>query len=170
MDVCLVRHAIAEDRDPARWPDDARRPLTPEGAERFRRAARGLHRLVPEVDAVLTSPYVRAAQTAEILREESGWPEAERCDALAAVASPADVLPHLRGKAGAAAVALVGHEPFLSLLASLLLTGADERLALELKKGGVVLLAFPGEPSPGAASLRWSAPPRLLRAFDRGRG
>jgi phosphohistidine phosphatase SixA len=56
MDVYLVRHAIADHRNPARWPGDARRPLTTKGAVRFRSAASGLHRLVAAVDVVLASP------------------------------------------------------------------------------------------------------------------
>jgi hypothetical protein len=60
MDVYLVRHAIADHRNPARWPDDARRPLTTKGAVRFRSAASGLHRLIATVDVVLASPYIRA--------------------------------------------------------------------------------------------------------------
>lgn len=167
MDVFLVRHAIAEDRDPARWPDDSERPLSPAGAERFRPAARGLRRLAPHVEVVLSSPYARAVQTAEILREESAWPTAELCDDLAAIVSPGAAVPLLRDRGAAASVALVGHEPFLSSLASLLLTGGVEGPWLELKKGGVVLLSFPDDPTPGTGLLRWSAPPRLLRRLDR---
>jgi phosphohistidine phosphatase len=60
MDLYLVRHAIAGDADPSRWPNDSDRPLTPAGEKRFRRAARGLGRIVPKVDVVLSSTFARA--------------------------------------------------------------------------------------------------------------
>ena len=72
VDLYLVRHAIAEPRNPARWPDDSLRPLSPEGVELFRLAARGLERIGVEVEAVLASSYARAWRTAEILAEEAG--------------------------------------------------------------------------------------------------
>jgi len=166
-ELYLVRHAIAEDRDAARWPDDAVRPLTAEGAASFRRAARGLRRIAPAVELVLASPYARAWQTAEILERETGWPAAEPCPALEATRAPADALASLVEVRGNASVAAVGHEPGLSELASLLLAGDPGAVSLELKKGAVALLAFAGEPVPGGAVLRWSLSPKLLRALDR---
>ena len=74
MELYLVRHAIAEERDPRRWPDDAQRPLSERGRARFARAAAGLRTLGVEVDLLLSSPYARAWATAEILSEEAGWP------------------------------------------------------------------------------------------------
>ena len=94
MKLLLVRHAIAEERDDKRWPSDADRPLTQRGMRRFRSAAAGLGTLVPEVDRLLTSPFVRAHQTATILEDVLDWPEAE-------------VRPHLAGGAPlAGAIAL----------------------------------------------------------------
>ncbi|HEV7666153.1 MAG TPA: histidine phosphatase family protein, partial [Chloroflexota bacterium] len=63
MDLFLVRHGVAFDPDPAQWPDDTQRPLTPEGEKRFLASARGLGRLVPAVDVVLSSPWPRAWRT-----------------------------------------------------------------------------------------------------------
>jgi phosphohistidine phosphatase len=168
-EVYLVRHAVAEDRDAGRWPDDSLRPLTGEGVERFARAARGLRRLVPTVQLLLSSPYLRAWQTAEILREKAGWPAPERCAALAAACPPEAALAVLRDRGGAGSIALVGHEPYLSSLASLLLAGDSAAVQLELKKGGVLALASDGDPGSGGALLRWSASPKILRALDLGR-
>lgn len=165
MNVYLLRHAIAEERDAARWPDDSLRPLSADGVERFRRAARGLQRIVPSIDVVLASPYVRAWQTAGLVRDEAGWPEPERCPALAGDRSTAAALEPLQEHARRGSVALVGHEPNLSALASLLLTGDDGAVALELKKGGIVLLTLPATPGPGSAVLRWSVAPKILRAL-----
>jgi phosphohistidine phosphatase len=164
VDLYLVRHAIAEQRDAMRWPDDSHRPLTPDGRERFRRAARGLRRIAPAVELVLASPYVRAWQTAELLLEETGWPEPARCPALAAAGTQAavDVLQH---RADRGSVALVGHEPNLSSLASFFLAGDESAVSLELKKGGVVLLSLSGRPAPRSALLRWSVSPKMLRSL-----
>lgn len=150
--VYVVRHAIAEDRDADRWPDDALRPLTADGERRFRRAARGLREIAPSVDAILASPYARAWRTAEILYEEAGWPAPERCDRLEAWRQPDeafDVLPRT------GSVAVVGHEPLLSGLVGLLL-GAD--VAMDFKKGGVALVED--------GVLRWYATPKMLRALS----
>jgi phosphohistidine phosphatase len=169
IDVYLVRHAVAEQRDSSRWPDDADRPLTAGGIERFRSAARGLGRLVPRVDAVRSSPYARAWQTADLLQEEAGWPAAQHDPTLAADQSPAEALPLLQTLTEPASVALVGHEPYLSSLASLLVSGNERALRLELKKGAVARLAFAVAPAPGAALLRWSVSPKILRSIDRAR-
>jgi phosphohistidine phosphatase len=163
VDVYLVRHAIAERRDPVRWPDDSVRPLTVDGIERFRRAARGLRRIVPAVDLVLASPYARAWHTAEILRDEAGWPTREPCSALEAVKQPAAGLESLQRYGDDSSVALVGHKPYLSSLASLLLAGDEAAVALELKKGGVARLSLDGAARPESALLRWSISPKVLR-------
>jgi phosphohistidine phosphatase len=165
MDVYLVRHAIAERRDPDRWPDDAARPLTARGSKRFRQAAGGLRRIAPHVEAVLSSPYPRAWQTAEILADVAGWPTAESCPALQAGRPPTEAAEMLRERKEPASLALVGHEPHLSTLASLLLAGTADVLRLDLKKGGVVLLSFDGDSARGQATLRWCASPRMLRAI-----
>jgi phosphohistidine phosphatase len=169
VELYLVRHAIAEDRDVARWPDDALRPLTPDGAARFARAARGLARIAPDVDAVLSSPYRRAWETAEVLEREAGWPAPEPSTALEATRSAHDALAALGEVAELASVALVGHEPQLSMLASLLLTGDARMWGLDLKKGAVALLDCGGPPTPRTALLRWSASPKLLRVLGRQR-
>ena len=165
MDLYVVRHAIAFERDPARWPDDSKRPLTPEGELRFRRAARGLARIAPEVDVLLSSPFARAWRTAEILEDRAGWPAARRCDALASDHPPQQAVEALTALAPVGAVGVVGHEPHLHLLISLLLAGDPERVHVELKKGAVAALRVEGDLRPGSASLRWVLPPRTLRSL-----
>lgn len=162
MDLYLIRHAIAADLDPVAWPDDTKRPLTPDGAKRYRQAARGLRRLAPKVDAVLSSPYVRAWETAKILADRAGWPAPTRCDALAGGGTPSAVVRAMGRRGSAEAVALVGHEPNLSELATYLLAGEKTRPVLELKKGGVACLRIEGGLRPGAATLRWVVPPKVL--------
>jgi phosphohistidine phosphatase len=168
VELLLVRHAIAFNRDPDRWPDDGDRPLTPEGEARFRKAARGLRTLVPSVELVLSSPYPRAWRTAELLTEEAGWPAPQPSEALEAERSRSDAMGAIRSQAGRGSLALVGHEPNLSELASFLLTGSERRLLLEMKKGGVVCLALPEGLAGGKALLRWVATPKMLRAMATG--
>jgi phosphohistidine phosphatase len=124
-----------------------------------------LRLIVPAVELVLSSPYTRAWQTAAILREEAGWPAPERCEVLEAVHSAAEAAEQLAVRRASASVALVGHEPQLSSLASLLLARDEHAFELELKKGGVVCLTVAGEPAPGRAFLRWSVSPKILRSL-----
>ena len=166
MDLYLVRHAIAEPRDGERWPDDALRPLSAEGTELFRLAARGLQRIGVEVEAVLASSYARAWRTAELLAEVAGWPQAEKCRELETSSDAAAAFVAV-GRRTESLLALVGHEPDLSELASLALTGDQHAAGLELKKGGVICLRFHGAPVAGHAILRWSASPKLLRQLGR---
>jgi phosphohistidine phosphatase len=164
MKVFLVRHAIAHERDRKRWPDDARRPLTPAGKEKFRKAARGLVKQLPESAPLLTSPYVRARETAEILA--AAWRKAkpEECAQLAADRPVADAFELLRTRQEKAVV-LVGHEPHLSDLLSAALAGEDARLRIEFKKGGAACIEFAARIAPGRATFHWMLPPRVLRAL-----
>src|SRR6266702_4770842 len=150
MDLYLVRHGVAYDPDPDQWPDDKDRPLTPDGEKKFRRTARGLRKLVPSVNVVLSSPWVRAWRTAELLEKEAGWPAPVACDALESGRSPAEVLQALQPFATAAAIVLVGHEPNMHELASYLLSGDTSHVQLEFRKGGVADLDVgEGSPRPG---------------------
>jgi len=165
MDVYLVRHAIAFEHDPAAWPDDRERPLTPQGDKRFRQAARGLRSLVPTVEVVLSSPLVRAWQTAAILQERAGWPQPLRFDQLEPGRPPADALAALQPHASAGSLALVGHEPSLHELAAYLLSGDPNSLQLVFRKGGAAHLVFPESLAAGAAELHWLLAPKVLRAL-----
>ncbi len=166
MEVLLVRHAIATQRDDGRWPDDRDRPLTRQGEERMAKAARGLGRIVLGVDVMFSSPLARAWRTAEILHEELGWPEPASWAQLEPERSPAQTVLSLGPHAAAERIALVGHEPNLSEVASYLLAGTGRRgVELELKKGGVACLGLDGVPGPGTAWLRWLATPRMLRSI-----
>jgi phosphohistidine phosphatase len=167
MELYVVRHAVAHKRDEDLWPDDAKRPLTPEGEERFRRAAGGILRLVPEVGLVLSSPYVRAWQTAEIL-EQTGWPAPARCEELEPDCPSHKVLSALARRENLDSVAIVGHRPGLHELISYLLTGdmiGEECGArVQIKKGGAARLSFDGTLEPGSGSLEWVLTPKALRA------
>ncbi|MGI9147570.1 MAG: SixA phosphatase family protein [Chloroflexota bacterium] len=165
MDLYLVRHAVAFDFDPSRWPDDSQRPLTPEGQKRFKRSARGLRALVPSVDVVLSSPWVRAWQTAEILESEAHWPSPLACEALASGRAPAEILQALEPSTSHGMSALGGHEPSLHELVSYLLAADMARVQIEMKKGGLARLKLSDGLRPGAARLQWLLAPKVLRAL-----
>jgi phosphohistidine phosphatase len=162
LNLYFIRHAVAHKRDADRWPDDARRPLTPEGEERFRRAAGGILRLVPDVGAVLSSPFVRAWRTAEIL-EQRGWPAPISCEELEPNYPPHEVLDAFARYPDAESVAIVGHRPQLHELVSYLLTGDAEGARVQIKKGGAVCLSFDSMPGPGMGYLEWLLTPKALR-------
>jgi phosphohistidine phosphatase len=162
-DLLVVRHAIAFERDPARWPNDSLRPLTSDGKRRFRRAARGIGRWFPEVDLHLTSPLVRARQTARILAETTGWPEAQERAELKPHMEPVTTLNALSRLEGER-LAIVGHEPHLGRLVALCVAEPAE-LHLELKKGAVVLIRFRERIAAGAGTLIALLPPKVLRGL-----
>ena len=147
MLLYLVRHAIAFEHDPEAWPDDRDRPLTPEGRRRFRRAARGLRALEVLPDAVLSSRYVRAWQTAEILVDDARWPAPRPCPALESAARPADALSGPRPRRRRPP-ALVGHEPHIRQLESLLVCGEDAQPGGARGPQGRRRLPAPGRAGP----------------------
>ena len=165
MYLYLVRHAVAYKRDSERWPDDSRRPLTPEGEEEFIGAARGLARIVPEVELLLSSPYERAWRTAEILAEQDGWPAPEKFPALEPEVLPEKVVLALETYADKQSIALTGHRPCLHELAVYLLTGDTGGADMKIKKGGVVCIEFDDALQPGAGKLRWLFTPKVLRTL-----
>jgi phosphohistidine phosphatase len=164
MKVFLVRHAIAHERNRTRWPDDALRPLTPGGKDKFRRAARGLARHLPRNVVLLTSPYVRARETATLLAKALRRAKVVECAELASH-EPASKAFELLRRRREKAVVLVGHEPNCSTFLAAALGGAQARLEIAFKKGGAALIEFPKKVGVGQATLYWMLPPRLLRAL-----
>ena len=164
MDLLIVRHAIAFDRDPHRWRDDTERPLSPAGIRRARQAAAGLKKLTARPDLVRTSPLVRARQTARILTEVAGWPAAEEMPELSP-GEPALAVLELLGQHRAKLTAVVGHQPELGHLLGACLLGGGGALPIEMKKNAVACVSFAGRPRPGHAALTWLATPKMLRAL-----
>ena len=157
--IYIVRHAIAAERGTA-YPDDALRPLTSAGIEKFRKVAKGLGWLDVRVDRILTSPLVRARQTADILAEHlPGRPAVVETDALAPGATFDDLRSHMEAFGRCSSVALVGHEPGVGEIAARLL---GLRHPLVFKKGGVCRIDMEALPPAGPGELRWFAPPRML--------
>jgi phosphohistidine phosphatase len=164
MDLLIVRHAIAFDRDRHRWHEDAARPLSPAGIRRARKAAAGLKKLSPRPQRLLTSPLVRARQTAQILTEVAGWPAAEEAAELSPGEPPLAILD-LLAKDRSRLTAVVGHQPGLGQLLAACLLGDGGSLPIEMKKNAVACVSFDGKPRAGRAALKWLATPRMLRAL-----
>ncbi|HEY2036387.1 MAG TPA: phosphohistidine phosphatase SixA [Steroidobacteraceae bacterium] len=164
VELLILRHAIAFPRDDKRWPDDSERPLTMEGVKRARQAAAGLKRIAMRPALVLTSPLVRARDTAAIFTQAARWPEAEHSDALTPGAPPEAVLEALRRhRAKADCVAVVGHQPHLGRLLALCLRGDARAEAFELKKSAVVCVRFEGPVRAHQGMLTGLYSPRTLR-------
>jgi phosphohistidine phosphatase len=163
-ELYLVRHGLAEERGDA-WPDDTKRPLTDEGISRMRKAARGLARLGVSVEIVLTSPLVRARQTAEILAGAlDPRPSLVNVDSLAPDGTYASVVADLEKHARKTRLALVGHEPMLGELAAKIL---GTRHPIEFKKGAVCRIDIDDLPPAGPGDLRWMLTPKILRALKK---
>lgn len=162
MKLYLLRHGIAEERAPSG--EDGARRLTPTGRARMRAEAAGMRALGVGVDEILTSPLPRAAETAQIVANAlSGGPQPLVMPALATDVPAPEMLgalgPHLRrGR-----VLAVGHEPGLSRLAVLLLTGSSDGFELVLKKGGLIALEIGAARPRVTATLRWMLTGRQLR-------
>jgi phosphohistidine phosphatase len=157
MEIFLVRHGIAVDRE-GDGPD-AFRPLTGKGRRRFRKTARSFARLGCKLDLILTSPLVRAVQTAEILAGETKHGDVAVLEELDPKFDANDLLKALAKRAnGSRSVAIVGHEPQLSsVLATLAAVEAEN---LDLKKGGIVRLEIAAPSRRGSAEAIWSLKPR----------
>jgi phosphohistidine phosphatase len=150
MDLFLIRHAIAEERRAGLL--DAQRALTEKGRARFEAVVQSLDLAGFRFDRVYYSPWLRAAQTAELLTSITDG-ALIATEALAQPPQP-DFFASLEGEH----VACVGHEPWLSDTVSLLTTGTPNGTWLGLKKGSVTWLR--GSPTPAAMELRALLPPR----------
>jgi len=155
MLLLLVRHAQAAEQSATEYPDDSVRPLVPKGKKAQARISKELRRrkLIP--DKVFSSPWKRAWQTARILVEETGLPKSARVasEALAAAPDLARIAEAVGDVAADATIALVGHEPWMGELASLLLTGRSDAVHVDYPKSGVMGIeveAINGESGSGA--------------------
>ena len=161
-ELVIIRHGLAHQRDPKGRLDDRARRLTPAGRKKFRSAAAGLRSWAPQIDVLLTSPLVRATETAAILTETAKWPKARPCAELDPAADPASLLTRIH-KSTASRIALVGHEPQLSQLIGLCIGAPGSTCAVEVKKGAAAVISFAGAVRAGRGTLTALLPPRLLR-------
>jgi phosphohistidine phosphatase len=164
MRISLLRHGIAVDRGTPGYDDDSQRPLTAKGERRMRRAAEGMLALGLMHDSVVSSPYRRALQTADIVArvlKVSDGPHLS--DTLAPDGDPRRLIEELQSTDRASQdLMLVGHEPYLSRLISTLLIG-NPSLPVVMRKGGLCTLESDTLRFGCCAQLIWLLTPRQLR-------
>lgn len=161
MKLYLLRHGDAADQSDSRYATDAARPLTPKGIKRTRQLANGLRQMDITFDVIFSSPLVRARQTAEIVARSLKLEKHLRLtNHLAPEGAFVDIVAQIENvRPVSKTLLLVGHEPFLSGLISLLCTGGPV-LGLTLKKGGLCRLEVATLKAGRCALLEWLLSPR----------
>jgi phosphohistidine phosphatase len=160
MNLYLIRHAIAEEESASG--EDSQRALTDKGAKKMRQIAKGLRTLGVEFDLILTSPFTRARQTAEILNEVFRLKkEIVVSGNLSPMGDPDLLLAEINEKYTVDSLALVGHEPYLSTLVSLLVANGSP-VDVTFKKGGVCRLSTDDLHHTRKATLEWLLTPGVL--------
>jgi phosphohistidine phosphatase len=170
MDLFLLRHAIAEPAAQSGAGLDRERRLTPEGEEKMREIAEGMKACELEFDLILSSPYVRAKQSADIVAEVFHCKKRlELSPNLTPDGSPQKLIDELNSNhADKESILLAGHEPYLSGLLSLLISG-DAGIAINFKKGGLGKLTVDRLRHGRCATLEWLLTPRQLRGLGQGK-
>ena len=164
MDLYFLRHAIAEKRDSGIYPDDSLRPLTPLGQKKMRLAALGMHSLGLKFDSILSSPWLRAYQTALIVAETYQIPKAaiHVTDHLLDPVPLKALLDEIQiSFPKSKKILCVGHEPHLSALVAALFKSANG-LDINFKKGGLCSLSVAASSSKTNAILNWLVTPTQL--------
>ncbi len=163
MNLYILRHGIAVERGTPGYAKDADRPLTPEGERKLKAIAEAMQRIELSFDLILTSPYLRARQTAELVAGVLGArKKLEFSDALVPDGSTRQLVEFLNGyRPAPKEVLLVGHEPYLSGLVSLLVSG-KEGLTIVLKKGGLCKVTTESLKPGRCAALEWLLAPKQM--------
>jgi phosphohistidine phosphatase len=166
MLLYIVRHGIAIDREDPKRPSDPERYLTPEGIKRTREVAKSIALLIEAPKLFISSPYVRALQTAEIFADafDTSKSKIEISELLLPGAEPAAFFRELSRKKSIESVICFGHAPQLDELLSFAL-GAKKDLT-ELKKAGVACIEL-SRVQPPAGKLVWLITPRLARKLSK---
>jgi phosphohistidine phosphatase len=164
MEIFLLRHGLAVERGTPVFKDDSTRPLLPKGKKQLKKTTRAMREMELEFDLFLSSPYVRARETAEIVAAGlKGRQHLKFSDALAAEKDPLHLVGELQKiKPAPKTILLVGHEPFLSRLISLLVTGGPD-LQMDFAKGGLAKLEVDILRTGKCAVLAWLLTPRQMK-------
>jgi phosphohistidine phosphatase len=162
MDLYIVRHAIAVPRGTPGYEDDSQRPLTDKGRRKMEKIVKGLRQFGIELDIILSSPYVRARDTAKILADEFNSKDQIRfTDTLIPPGDFQGLIDEIQEKYDVESLALVGHEPMLGHLISWLTSG-NQDLQINFKKGGVCYLSADNLYQDHRATLEWLLTPALM--------
>ena len=169
MNLYILRHAIAVERDPLGMEDDSKRELTSKGAAKMRRIATGMLAMGLQFDLILSSPYLRTRQTADIVADVFDVRERLRFTENLTPGTGAEkvieeVLKHYKKKEN---ILLVGHEPMLSTMISILISG-EPTLPITMKKAGLCCLTIPVLSYGRCAVLEWLLQPSQLAKLEKG--
>lgn len=162
MQLYIVRHGIAIDREDPKCPAEAERYLTGEGIEKTKQAAKGLAALGATPDLMISSPYLRAMQTAEIFANSLDYPKAKirQSQTLLPGGEPSALFRELAKEKHASSVFVFGHAPHLDEVIAAAL-GSKQHIT-SLKKAGAALLELK-RLAPPSGELAWLATPKMLR-------
>jgi len=168
MNLYMLRHAIAVERGTPGYVSDADRALTDRGKKRLKRAIGGMKQLGIRFDCAISSPYVRALETANITAREFGI---EKSLAISDALAPGGDLHNLVDQLAQLFesyqnIVIVGHEPDLRSLISLLTTGDSHTLSLWMKKSGLCKLSIDQLIAGRCASLEWLLTSKQLRHIE----
>ena len=162
MNLYILRHGIAVEHGAPGYENDDERPLTSKGESKVRMIAKAMKALEISFDIILSSPLVRARETAEIVAEAlKAKKRLELTDTLAPQETSKPLIDHLNEQGEVDDVLLVGHEPFLSRLISLLISGNSHGSVL-LKKGGFCKLSAAELKHGQCATLEWLLTPKQM--------
>jgi phosphohistidine phosphatase len=158
MQIYLLRHGIADDQRPGH--SDSERALTSEGRDKLRRVLKRAHSADVKPSAILSSPYRRALETAEVAVDVLGFSgKVERTQALVPEASPQDTWNEIRSHKNEEAILLASHEPLMSSLASFLLN--SPALQVDMKKAALVRIDVDRVGAQPQGVLKWMLTPAV---------
>jgi phosphohistidine phosphatase len=163
MNIFVLRHGIAVEAGTTGYSKDSERPLIPKGERKLWQVADAISALELSFDVILTSPYVRARQTADIIAEAlNAKRKLESTDHLTPGGSAKKLIEHINQmKPAVENVLLVGHEPSLSELIALLISG-DAHASVQMKKGGLCKLSAESLQYGRCATLEWLLTPKQM--------
>lgn len=169
MELYLLRHGIAAEPGTAGYKRDRDRPLTPEGENELADIASAMKKLGLSFDIILSSPFVRARQTAEIVAEKLNLKKNLKfSEHLACGGNPKKLFEEIKKEyVSAQSLMLVGHEPYLSSLISVLVTGREDS-SITMRKGGFCLLSTGALDYKKCACLEWLLTPKQMIAITQG--
>jgi len=167
MKLYILRHGIAVERGDASYAKDSDRPLTPKGERKLWKIAKAIEALGLKFDLILSSPYTRARQTAEIVAEAlNARKKLEFTDNLTPAGSFKKLVDFIKDLSSSPkSILLVGHEPYLSQFISLLV-GGDQGLSIALKKGGLCKLSSQSLKAGHWATLDWLMTPKQMALME----
>jgi phosphohistidine phosphatase len=169
MELYLIRHGLAQQLGMKNDFTDERRTLTAEGRDRMREVSRGLRKLGVQLDLLITSPLVRAVETAELVAEALAFNKKEivQTAGLAPGGSADELFSEIKTHTGVESAGLVGHEPYLGELAARMVQSTGH-LAISLRKGGVCCINVVETVPSFRGELVWLMTPKQLRLLAKG--